>query len=250
MERDSTRSDELVLFDRKSPTVAVAVGAILASVFVVAELFPISLFIGSTVLANITLSIAIAPLFGILLGPWRGAAFGLVAGILRATLIGGLSLVVPTIIFGPAISGLLTGLCVRAVTDARGHYAYGPLLTSLYVFVIIILYMIPNAGFWWFMLPYMCAGVVALIFALRGSDIRRSLSSSGGLTPAIIIALALVGTITDFSMMTMGAVYILQIPGEVFGYLIFPVMLAERTFATVASALVAATVLRAVPELV
>jgi hypothetical protein len=44
-------------------------------------------------------------------------------------------------------------------------------------------------------------------------------------------------------MMTMGAVYIAAIPADVFGFVIFPAMLIERTAAAIVSAVVAAAVL-------
>ncbi len=239
--------EHMTLLPTNSNTKILVVGVMLAAVYAVGNLIAISGFIGASgVVASISLAIVIAPLFGILLGPYRGGMFGLIAGFLGAyisTFVAGVSLVVPTVILGPAISGVLTGLCMRR----KSYRLPGPLLTAIYLSVIIVLYLIPNASAWWFILPYALAVVVSL--ALQLTDIRFNPSSQGLVEYAQLIPLTFIGTITDFSMMTMGAVYILNIPAIVFGTIIFPAMLIERTIATIGSAIVASLVLIAFQDL-
>ncbi len=224
-----------------------ASGVILAALYAISALIPISAFLGSTgPLAQLSLTICIAPLFGILLGPTRGFVFGLIGGVITAFL-PGISLIVPTVILGPAVSGLLTGLCLQPTTEFRGSRIPGPLVTALYIGIIIVLYLIPAYEAWWFMSYYGLALLAAL--ALQRISIEFD-SSALGLSGFLqLFPLTLIGTITDFSMMTMGAVYILQIPAETFGIFIFPVMLAERTVAIVVAAIAAAIILRTFPDL-
>ncbi|TFG13818.1 hypothetical protein EU537_04990 [Candidatus Thorarchaeota archaeon] len=241
------KEEKMTLLPTNSQTKILAVGVMLAAVYAVGNLIAISGFIGASgVVASISLAIVIAPLFGILLGPFRGASFGLIAGFLGAyisTFVAGVSLVVPTVIFGPAVSGFLTGLCTRR----KKSLLPGPLLTAIYLSLIIALYLIPNASAWWFILPYALAVVVSLVLQL--TDIRFNPNKQGLMKYAQLIPLTYIGTMTDFSLMTVGAVYILNIPAIVFGTIIFPAMILERTISTIGSAVVASLVLIAFQDL-
>lgn len=213
-----------------------ALGVVLAGLYGIGALIPVSGFIVTTgVVAQISFTILIAPLFGILLGPVRGFAFGLIGGVITAFLaliVPSVVLVVPTVVLGPAVSGLLTGFCL----DSRR--TNGGIITAAYLSVIIVLYLIPNGQAWWFMAPYGLAGVVALALHVLGAKFEPTRMGS----LRYLLPLTLIGTITDFSMMTMGAVYILALPAELFGYVIFPAMLVERTIAAIFSAMVASVV--------
>jgi hypothetical protein len=234
---EDTGQDRLELFGSgQSPTKQYTLGVILAGLYGIGALIPVSGFIVTTgVVAQISFTILIAPLFGILLGPWRGFVFGLIGGVITAFLslmIPSVVLVVPTVILGPAISGFLTGLCL----DSRR--TNGGLITAAYLAIIILLYLIPNGQTWWFMTPYILAACVAIALQIVGARFEPSNMRS----VKYILPLALIGTITDFSMMTLGAVYILSLPADLFGFVIFPAMLVERTVATVFSAIVASVI--------
>jgi uncharacterized membrane protein len=107
---------ELSLFNGKTETKTIAIGIILAAVYGMSALIPLSVFIGGS--GAITVAICIAPLFGILLGPWRGFVFGLVGSIIAA-LIAIEHLAVWTMFFGPAVAGLCTGLCYKRSTSIK-----------------------------------------------------------------------------------------------------------------------------------
>ncbi len=249
MTQDKPEHDDpqMTLVGGASATKQYAVGVVLAAVYSVSALIPISAFLGAAgPLAQLTLTICIAPLFGILLGPTRGFVFGLIGGLITMYL-PGVSLFVPTVIIGPAISGLLTGLCLRPFTRIGSTQIPGPTLTSIYIAAIIVLYLIPNFEAWWFMIYYVLAAIVAV--TLQFEPFRFDLSRQGYKRFLQLIPIALVGTITDFSMMTMGAVYILEVPAAAFGFAIFPFMLAERTTATIISAIVAVIVLSTFKDL-
>jgi hypothetical protein len=222
-----------------------AVGVILASVYAMSTLLPISGFIVATGIAgSISFTICVAPLFGILLGPSRGFAFGLIGGLVGgylAVFVAGVSDFIPTVMFGPAISGFFTGLCLKRTTATHGRRVPGPSLTFVYLIVIIALYLTPNYAAWWFMAPYALAAVVSLGLQVRQVDFNPNAKGLG--LYAQLLPFALIGTITDFSMMTMGAVYLLGLPAFLFGFVIFPAMLIERTTATIVSAILAAAVL-------
>ncbi|MHA2378857.1 MAG: hypothetical protein ACXADS_06255 [Candidatus Thorarchaeota archaeon] len=238
---ESTGEDqEMELLGGTSTTKQFAIGVVLAAVYGVSALIPISAFLGSAgPLAQLTLTICIAPLFGILLGPTRGFIFGLIGGVITAFL-PGVVLFVPTVILGPAMSGLLTGLCLQPYTSFGSVRISGPLLTALYLIIIMIIYLVPNFGAWWFMVYYALATLVAI--SMQFDQFRFDAAKKGYKRSLQLVPLALIGTITDFSMMTMGAVYIVMIPADVFGFVIFPFMLAERSAATIISAIVATVV--------
>ncbi|MGQ4911357.1 MAG: hypothetical protein ACP6KW_04230 [Candidatus Thorarchaeota archaeon] len=231
-------SEEMELFEGKSDTKLYALGVVLAAVYGMSALVPVSGFIvASGVVAQISLTIMIAPLFGVLLGPVKGGLFGLIGGLITAFLsmvVPSVVLIVPTVVLGPMVSGFLTGLCLNEEDGLPGG-----LITAAYLVLIMVLYLIPNSTAWWFMLPYALAAITALALQFTGFRFDRTEKKS----LLYILPLTLIGTITDFSMMTMGAVYIAGIPAEVFGFVIFPAMLVERTVAAIVSAVAAGTVL-------
>ncbi|MHA2374301.1 MAG: hypothetical protein ACXAEB_14930, partial [Candidatus Thorarchaeota archaeon] len=112
VDKDSEPDMELV--EGSSSTKTIAVGVILASVYGVMALLPMSGFLAATgVTSFLSFAICIAPLFGLILGPTRGFVFGLIGGFL-ATMFsfvfgGGVYLFVPTAFLGPAMAGLFTG---------------------------------------------------------------------------------------------------------------------------------------------
>ncbi len=246
IEEHTGKSEEtMTLVGGRSSTQMFVVGVILASVYGVSSLLPISGFIVATgITASISFTICVAPLFGILLGPTRGCVFGLIGGAVGgylAVFVGGVPLIVPTVVFGPAISGLFTGLCLKRMTTAHGSRIPGPLLTFMYLIIVIILYLIPNHSAWWFVTPYILAALLSLGLQLR--EVKIDSTAKGLKMYVRLLPFTLIGTITDFSMMTMGAVYLLGLPAALFGYVIFPAMLVERTTATIVSAILAAAVL-------
>ena len=227
---------EMELLEISSETKRVAVGVILAALYAVLAVLPLSAFIGAA--SIISFAICIAPIFGIVLGPVRGFAFGLIGAILATILLmvmpANLYLVIPTIILGPAIAGLFTGLMVHRKTK------FGPLITALYFAVIIILFLIPRPSAWIFMTPYILALVVAL--ALQFVGVGFDLTKVGATKYLQILPYTFVGAMLDHSMMAMGSVYILQLEAGLF-IGIFPLMIVERAIATVLGAIVAWVVL-------
>ncbi|TFG06711.1 hypothetical protein EU538_09825 [Candidatus Thorarchaeota archaeon] len=245
--QENSEFGELELFQASENTKLSAIGIILAALYGVSTLVPISAFLGAA--GSISLTICLAPLFGILLGPSKGFGFGLVAGVLQAFLsvfVFNISLVVPTVIFGPAVSGLFTGLALQKKATVGDSSFPGPTVTAAYLFVIVLLYLIPNSSTWWFMSLYIVAAVTAL--ALQTADITFDWSKKGWRKYLQILPFTLIGTMTDFSMMTMGAVYILSLPADLFGYVIFPLMLSERITAVIISSILSAVVLTAFPD--
>jgi len=238
-------AEEPEFFDSYAGSKPTAVGMILATLYAVSALLPLSgFFAAAGFTTSISFAIIMAPLIGVILGPYRGGAFGLIAGVL-ATFVslpigGGVYLAVPTTILGPAASGFFTGLARQTWTDVKGVKIPGPIITAAYLLIVVLLYEIQNLSAWWFVLPYMLAAVVSIAFQFYNKDIIRG--SDEKPNPWAIALLAFIGTMTDFSMMTIGAVYILAIPADVFGFVIFPLMLVERSVATVVSSILLITV--------
>ena len=242
MEADENKQEDLERFETNSKSKAIAIGTVFAALYAVLVFLPISTFLGAGT-SLLSAAIFVAPLFGILLGPRYGGAFGLIAGILAtliASQIGGIYVLLPPVILGPAISGVLTGLSLDHFTSIRDFSIPGPLITGLYLLIVIILYLIPNSDGWWFILPYVLAMIVAFILQFFMIDIQSDNKRVAALS---ILSLALIGTMTDFSMMTLGSVYIFGLDGLFFGTVVFPVMLIERTAAVIISSLIASILL-------
>ncbi len=235
------------LFGSSSETKKVAVGVILIALYAILALLPMSGFIGAAGLSSIlSFAICVTPLMGIILGPWRGFGFGLIAGI-AATMVslpigGGVYLIIPTTIFGPAIAALFTGLALKRTTKVGGFEIPGPIVTTLFLVVVIVLFEIVVYEAWWFMLPYMLAAIVSLVFQIKKFefDPKRSYLQ--------LIPFTFLGAMLDHSMMAMGSVYLLQIPAAVFGFVIFPVMIVERIIATLLGALLGFIILKVFGE--
>lgn len=241
----STENDtkDMELFETSSETKKIAVGIILIALYAILALLPMSGFIGAAGLSSIlSFAICAAPLIGIILGPWRGFGFGLIAGMVAAMVSvpfgGGVYAIIPTTILGPAIAALFTGLVLKRTTKISGLSIPGPILTAIYLILVIVLYGVVNYEAWWFTLPYMLAVVVTLIFQLKKFEFDPSKSYLQ------LIPFIFVGAMLDHSMMAMGSVYLLQIPALVFGYVIFPAMLVERTIATLLGALLGYVILK------
>ena len=231
---------ELTLFKGKTETKFIAVGVILAAVYGMAALVPLSVFIGGS--GAITVAICIAPLFGILLGPWRGFVFGLVGGIVAA-LIAIEHLAVWTMLFGPAATGLFTGLCYQPSTKVGRITIPGPAIAFVFLLIMTFLYEIPNFTAWWFMVPHFSGGIIALILQIR--SINFDPTREGVFKYLQYLPLVFIGTMVDQSIMMLGAVYIIQIEAYAFGYVIFPLMLVERIIATLVCIIITSAVLKA-----
>jgi hypothetical protein len=241
MNEDQSESIELESFKSTSSSKVIAVGAILSAVYAIAVVLPMSQFIGPAGSGSIlSFAICIAPLFGLVLGPRYGFVFGGIAGLL-ATIVslqfGGLYIAIPPIIIGPAISGLMTGLCLRPVTEFQSIKVPGPLISAAYLLLVITLYLLPLYEAWWFILPYALAAVVAIL--LQIFKFRFDSTASFSRIPLQILPLTLIGSLTDFSMMTLASVYLLGLDAFLFGTVIFPVMLLERTASIIISAIIA-----------
>jgi len=238
---------EMVLVGKPSETKKITVGIILIALYAVLALLPMSGFIGAAGLNSIlSFAICVAPIMGIILGHVRGFGFGLVAGIV-ATMVslpigGGVYLIIPTTILGPAVAALFTGLSLKGLTKVANTSIPGPLLTAIYLVVIIVLYEIINSSAWWFMLPYALAAIVALVLQVKRFEFDPNKSYLQ------LLPLAFIGAMLDHSMMVLGSVYMLEIPAAVFGFAIFPAMIVERTIATLLGALLGFIVLNVFSE--
>lgn len=240
-QRNDSESMELV--ESSSETKRISIGIVLVALYAVLALLPMSGFIGAAGFSSIlSFAICVAPLIGIVLGPWRGFGFGLIAGV-AATLVslpigGGVYLLIPTTIFGPAVAAMFTGLCLKKTTELSRFSIPGPIVTSIYLIIVITLYEIRTYDAWWFMLPYMLALIFALIFQVKKFHFNTNRGHSQ------LLPLVFIGAIIDHSMMAMGSVYLLELPAELFGFVIFPVMLVERTIAILVGSLLGFIVLK------
>jgi hypothetical protein len=233
---------EMELFETTSETKRVAIGVILAALYAVLAVVPLSAFIGAA--SIISFAICIAPIIGVILGPLRGFVFGLIGGILAAMILMvmpfNLYVVMPTVILGPAVSGLFIGLSVRRTTKIGNFRIPGPLITALYLLLIVSLFLIPRMDAWIFMTPYFLAVLVALCLQIVG--IEFDLDKKGAYKYLQILPFTFLGAMLDHSMMAMGSVYLLGLDAGLF-ITIFPLMVIERTIATIVGSIVGFVVL-------
>lgn len=233
---EPTDEQNMELLATTSETKRVAVGVILAALYAVLAVVPLSAFIGAA--SIISFAICIAPIMGIVLGPLRGFVFGLIGGILAAMISMvmpfNLYLVIPTTIAGPAIAGLFVGL----LTHRRS--VIGVLATTLYLLSIIGLFLVPRFQAWIFMTPYFLAVIVALSLLIVG--IKFNLDKKGLAKYLQFLPFTFIGAMLDHSMMAMGSIYILGLDAGLF-IGIFPLMLIERTIATIVGAIIGYIVL-------
>ncbi|MHA2200684.1 MAG: hypothetical protein ACXABN_12435 [Candidatus Thorarchaeota archaeon] len=233
---------EMELLETTSETKRVAIGVILAALYAVLAIVPLSAFIGAA--SIISFAICIAPIMGIILGPLRGGVFGLMGGVLAAMLLMvmpfNLYLLMPTVILGPAFAGLFVGLSTRKLTKVANTSIPGPFFTAIFLLVIIALFLFPRMEAWVFMTPYALAAVVALILQFVG--IEFNLDKKGLSKYLQILPFTFLGAMLDHSMMAMGSVYLLNLDAGLF-IGILPLMLIERTIATIVGSIVGFVVL-------
>ena len=228
---------EMELLETTSETKRVAIGVILATLYAVLAFLPLSAFIGAA--SIISFAICIAPIIGIILGPVRGFVFGLMGGILATILLMvtpfNLYLLIPTVILGPAVAGLFTGLSTHQMTKVGRATIPGPFATVVYLLLIIVLFLMMRIEAWIFMTPYFLAVIVALVLQVVG--IEFNLDRTGVNKYLQLIPFTFLGAMLDHSMMAMGSVYLLGLEAELF-IVIFPLMVLERTIATIVGAIV------------
>jgi len=220
------------LFEPSGETRKVSVGVILVALYTILAILPMSTFIGAGGASSLlSFAVCIAPLIGLILGSVRGFAYGFIAGIIGSFVLlpfgGGVFLILPPTILGPAIAGLFTGLLLKDVTKI------GPLLTAAYLMIIIIIFEIFKYEAWWFMIPYMLAALVALV--LQFKEIKFDSTRTGVYKYLQFIPFTFVGAMLDHSMMAMGSVFLFDLPAVgIFSFAtIFPLMILERVVATI-----------------
>ncbi len=245
---ESDAEQDMVLIESKSDTIRIVVGVVLAALYAVLALLPMSTFLGAGgVTSLLSFAVIIAPLFGLLLGPTRGFVFGLIAGVLAyiVTLPFGVSVYIwlPPTILGPAFAGLFTGFAMKKTTKISGIRLPGPILTALFLAAIIVLYEIPNYSAWWFMTPYFLALVIVLFLQVRSIEFNPD--RQGPSKYLQLLPYTFIGAMLDHSMMAMGSVYLLTLEPALFGFVIFPLMLLERGLAAIVGAMIASVVLGA-----
>jgi hypothetical protein len=242
MTHESTNQG-MELIEPSGSTRKVSIGVILVALYAILAVIPMSTFIGAGgISSTLSFAVCIAPLIGVILGSSRGFAYGLIAGIVATFVLlpfgGGVFLFLPPTILGPAIAGLFTGLLLK------GETKIGPLLTSGYLFAIIIIFEIFKYEAWWFMLPYMLAAIIALI--LQFKEIKFDPNREGYFRYLQFIPFTFVGAMLDHSMMAMGSVFLLDLP-PIIGFsfaLIFPLMILERIIATILASIVGFIILK------
>lgn len=186
---------------------------LLASLYAVTSVVPVSIFIGASSL--LTLNLIITPLIAILLPPLNAVATAIIGGLLALWIAPAQAIFGPTTLFLP-IAGAFFGSLLFYKSKL------GSIASSGFLLVIITLYLMARQTFPYWIFPHLLAASFAF-FMLFLKSLRKK-----------IFVTVYVSTMCEQAAMLLQAVYILQLPAEVF-MSAFPLMLYERLIATVGS---------------
>lgn len=201
--------------------------AVLAAMYVVMSFIPVSIFIGAG--SFLSLSLVITPVIAVLLTPLEALICSVISGLIivilnpGAAMFGVLTVLLPT-------SG---SVCGSLIVRLRG----GSLIVSIFLLGIIGFYITYRGSFISWIVPHM----IALILVLGSSLIEKKF-----LTVYII---PFISTMCEQGAMLILAIGFLQLPVVVF-QTAFPLMLYERTFATLGGMLLIIALRRVVPQYV
>jgi len=199
--------------------------AVFAALYVVMSFIPVSMFIGAG--SFLSLSLVITPVIAVLLTPLEALICSVIAGLILviinpgAAMFGVFTLLLP-------ISG---SVCGSLIIRLRG----GSLIVSIFLLIVITFYIIYRGSFIFWIIPH----VIALILVLGSSHIEKKYVT--------VYIIPLISTICEQGAMLILAIGLLKLPVVVF-QTAFPLMLYERTFATLGGTLLIITLRRIVPQ--
>lgn len=199
--------------------------AILAALYAVAGLIPISVFIGAP--SFLGLNLIITPVIAIMLSPFNAFLTAIIGGIISLyvapsqAMFGVLSVSLPVI-------GAFFG-------SVAYHHKRGGIVSAFFLFVATALYLIKNIAFFWFIIPHLVAALMVLIYPLINTfRFRTSLY-------------VYVSTMCEQGIMMIFAAWMLGLPSFVFAT-ILPLMLYERLVATIGGTIIALTIAKIMNE--
>jgi len=199
--------------------------AILAAMFAVLSLIPISIFIGAG--SFLSLSLVVTPVIAILLAPLEALICSIIAG-----------LVIVFLNPGAAMFGILTLLLPTAGSICGSlifHKKIGFLPVSIFLLGVIVFYIINRKSFIFWIVPH----IIALILVI-GSPLMVKINVK-------IYVISFISTMCEQGVMLILAISFLKLPVVVF-QTAFPLMLYERVFATIGGIILILTLRRVVPQ--
>jgi len=197
-----------------------------AALYTVASLIPFSIFIGASSL--LTLNVIITPIIAIVLSPLDALATSAIGGLLAIWLAPNQAIFGPTTLLLPITGALLGSMLFHKPKIGA------PISASMLI-VIASLYIMARASFPFWIAPHILAAVSA-ISSLFMKSIRKK-----------ILITALTSTMCEQAAMLIQAVYILQLPSEMF-MMAFPFMIYERLIGTLGGFLVIECLIRFIPN--
>jgi len=200
--------------------------AVLAALYVVLSFIPVSMFIGAG--SFLSLSMIITPVIAVLLHPFEA---------LVCSCLGGLIVVILNT--GSAMFGIFTVLLPIAGAVCGSLFVYtkkGSFLTMVFLGATILYYLYSRGSFIFWIIPH----VLALLLLLGISFLEKMILKT--------MASPFISTMCEQSAMLLLAINVLQLPVIVF-QVAFPLMLYERTFATIGGILVLLALKRVEPNL-
>lgn len=199
-----------------------------AALYAVTSLVPISMFIGAP--SFLALNLIVTPTIAILLWPLEALWASLFGGIIAFYVAPMQAMFGPYTILLP-VAGATFGSLTYHKTKM------GPLLSTLFLIVAMLAYLIKNYPFPYFIVPHS----VALFLTL--------LSSFKTMTPPQmkIPMYAYVSTMAEQGMMMIFAVHLIGLPWQVFTG-VLPLMIYERAIGTVGASLIVSGLSRSFPS--
>jgi hypothetical protein len=201
---------------------------VFAALYAATGLIPVSMFIGAP--SFLALNLIITPVMAILLSPPEALFASLFGGII------GVYIAPMQAMFGPYT------ILLPVVGATFGSLAYhkmrmGGLASAIFLGFAIVAYLFRNYSFPYFIIPHFAALALGLIGSLKG------------MTPlkVRVPVYAYVSTLAEQGMMMIFAVYLLDLPWQVFVG-VLPLMIYERTIGTLGSTIVTLSLLKAIPK--
>jgi len=201
--------------------------AVLAALYVALSFIPVSMFIGAG--SFLSLSLIITPVIAVLLQPFEALVCSCISGF-----------IVVMLNPGSAMFGIFTVLLpiAGAVCGSLSvHTKKGSLLTLVFLGATVLYYIYSRGSFIFWIMPHVLA--LLLLIGIPFLEKRRLKT----------ITSTFISTMCEQGAMLLLAINVLQLPVIVF-QVAFPLMLYERTFATIGGILIILALKRVEPNLI
>jgi len=200
---------------------------IFAALYAATSTVPISMFIGAP--SFLSLNLIITPAMAILLSPLEALGASLIGAFISLYIAPSQAMFGPFTVLLPVVGSTLGSAAFRKPK-------FG-VIATVYLLIVAVFYVIARPEFPYWIIPHIFAAFVAAVLS------TINLSNQKFQIPAY----AFISTISEQATMLIGATFILSLPWVVFATA-FPLMIYERTVATLGGSIIAYALLRSIPK--